>query len=178
MSKILGRISMAVGVLLIACSAALAWNNSAESDRAEQKANEIVDRLLPDIESGKAEADGEYAGIIEIPSLQIKLPVAARWDYERLKSAPCVYYSSLGDRNMVIAGHNYAYHFGRLFRLKTGDSVIFTDARGVAHRYRVTELLTLPPTAVEEMTSSDFPLTLYTCTFGAARRFTVRCEEE
>ena len=33
----------------------------------------------------------------------------------------------------------------------------------------------LQPTAVEEMTSGDYDLTLFTCTYGGATRFTVRC---
>jgi sortase A len=35
----------------------------------------------------------------------------------------------------------------------------------------------LRPTAVEEMISGDWDLTLFTCTIGGATRVTIRCEK-
>jgi hypothetical protein len=73
------------------------------------------------------------------------------------------------------AAHNYASHFGRLTQLQTGDLVLFTDAAGQIHYYEVVLLETLPPTATEEMITSGFALSLYTCTPGGSNRVTVRC---
>ena len=47
---------------------------------------------------------------------------------------------------------------------------------GNVFRYEVVELETLMPTAIEEMTSGDWDLTLFTCTIGGGSRVTVRCE--
>ena len=35
-----------------------------------------------------------YIGVLEIPSLELSLPVMADWDYEKMKIAPCHYYGS------------------------------------------------------------------------------------
>ena len=77
---------------------------------------------------------------------------------------------------MVVAAHNYYSHFGYLKNLSQGDEVIFTDMTGNVFRYGVIEIETLSPFAVDEMTSGDWDLTLFTCTVGGATRVTVRCE--
>ena len=48
---------------------------------------------------------------------------------------------------------------------------------GNVFSYKVGEIITLQPEAVEEMTESDWDLTLFTCTIGGATRVTVRCEK-
>ena len=77
---------------------------------------------------------------------------------------------------MVIAGHNYSGHFGTLKNLAPGDALSFTDIDGNVFSYTVVELETLPPYAVEEMTSGDWDLTLFTCTVGGQSRLAVRCK--
>ena len=76
---------------------------------------------------------------------------------------------------MVIAAHNYRSHFGRLKDLPQGEEVIFTDMDGNVFRYRTAEMEILSPFAVEEMTSGDWDMTLFTCTVGGQSRVTVRC---
>ena len=120
---------------------------------------------------------GEYEsiGILSIPVLELELPVLTDWTYEKLKKAPCHYYGSYYGTDFVIAAHNYASHFGRLSQLQTGDLVLFTDVTGQIHYYEVVLLETLIPTATEEMITSGFDLSLYTCTPGGSNRVTVRC---
>lgn len=120
---------------------------------------------------------GDYAsiGILSIPVLEVELPVLTEWSYEKLKKAPCHYYGSCYESDFVIAAHNYPSHFGRLSELQQGDLVLFTDAVGKMHLYEVVLLETLSPTATEEMITSGFDLSLYTCTPGGSNRVTVRC---
>ena len=114
-------------------------------------------------------------GILSIPVLELELPVLTEWSYAKLKIAPCHYFGSYFDTDFVIAAHNYDSHFGRLTQLQTGDIVLFTDVAGQIHCYEVALLETLPPTATEEMITSGFALSLYTCTPGGSNRVTVRC---
>ena len=114
-------------------------------------------------------------GIISIPVLNVELPVLTDWTYAKLKKAPCHYYGSCYETDFVIAAHNYRNHFGRLSQLVAGDLVLFTDIEGTVHYYEVVLTETLPPTATEEMLTSGFDLSLYTCTPGGANRVTVRC---
>ena len=55
-----------------------------------------------------------------------------------------------------------------------GDQ-IFTDVLGVDRYYTVTLMETLPKEATQEMITSGFDLSLYTCTPGGASRVTARC---
>ena len=77
---------------------------------------------------------------------------------------------------MVICAHNYAQHFGRLKELKTGETALFTSLDGTVTRYAVAEVQVLDSSAVEDMISGDYPLTLFTCTYGGRSRVTVRCD--
>ena len=77
----------------------------------------------------------------------------------------------------MIMAHNYRAHFGFLSELTEGASVIFTDMDGVKTKYQVVTQDVLVPTAVEEMTSGEFDLTLFTCTYGGQSRVTVYCNQ-
>ena len=117
----------------------------------------------------------ECVGILRVPSLGLELPVLAQWSYPALKTAPCLYAGSPYSDDLVIAAHNYSHHFGRIGSLYPGDTVEFADMDGNLFRYEVDLIETLQPTAVEEMVSGGWELTLFTCTVGGASRVTVRC---
>ena len=138
----------------------------------------IPDYILnPEMDMPKKKIDGQqYIGVLRIPALSLELPVISEWSYPNLKIAPCRYAGSVYLDNMVVAAHNYYSHFGYLKNLSQGDEVIFTDMTGNVFRYEVVEIETLSPFAVDEMTSGDWDLTLFTCTVGGATRVTVRCE--
>ena len=117
----------------------------------------------------------EYLGTLEIPVLELELPIISQWSDSLLKIAPCRYQGSAYLDNMILAGHYYRAHFAGLKNLQIGDSVIFTDAEGSCFHYEVSGLEELPGTAICEMESGDWDLTLFTCTAGGSARFTVRC---
>ena len=125
----------------------------------------------------EVEIDGHlYIGYLSIPGLKLDLPVMSGWNYTKLNIAPCRYSGSLRSQDMVIMAHNYSSHFGKLSRLKLGDQVQFTDMDGGITLYEVVGKDILDPTAVVEMTSGDFDLTLFTCTYGGKDRVTVYCD--
>ena len=114
-------------------------------------------------------------GVLSIPVLELELPVLTDWSDTKLKIAPCHYFGSYFEKDFVIAAHNYRSHFGRLSELQPKDLILFTDVSGTVHCYEVVLLETLPGNATEEMITSGFDLSLYTCTPGGASRVTVRC---
>ena len=114
-------------------------------------------------------------GVLSIPVLELELPVLTDWSYAKLKIAPCHYFGSYYEKDFVIAAHNYQSHFGRLPELQPRDLILFTDISGTVYCYEVVLLETLPANATEEMITSGFDLSLYTCTPGGASRVTVRC---
>ena len=117
----------------------------------------------------------EYIGTLSVPSLGLELPVLSSLSYTGLRIAPCRYVGSAYQDNLVIAAHNYRSHFGLLKTLCPGNEVIFTDVDGHVFRYVVVDTEILKPTAVAEMVSGDWKLTLFTCTLGGQNRVTVRC---
>lgn len=117
----------------------------------------------------------EYIGIISIPDIDVVLPVMESWSYPNLKISPCRYNGTAYKEDFVICAHNYEAHFGNLKYLDTRSEIIFTDVDGNEFRYKVVEIETLQPTAIEDMISDDWDLTLFTCTVGGASRVTVRC---
>ena len=129
-------------------------------------------REMPTVEIGGS----DYVGTLEIPALELSLPVLSQWSYANLRIAPCRYSGTAYQGSFVIAAHNYRSHFGQLGSLSIGDTVTFTDVDSNLFSYRVAEVQVLEPTAIEEMVMEGWDLTLFTCTIGGQARLTVRCE--
>lgn len=140
---------------------------------------EIPDyKLNPEMSMPEQEVEGvEYIATLQIPVLSLELPVISEWSYPNLKLAPCRYEGSAYLDNLVIAAHNYKSHFGSLKNLSPGDRVILTDMDGNEFHYEVAAIETLKPTAIEDMLSADYDLSLFTCTLSGTARVTVRCEK-
>lgn len=199
-----GILFMVLGAVLVAASLFLLLYNRNEDDQAGAAMENILPEMQevirianptpayptspdtgmamppypdpPGTEMTVVEIEGYgYIGYLTIPSLSLELPVMSEWDYERLKIAPCRYYGSTKSDDLVIVAHNYKKHLGYMYKLRPGEAVIFTDMDGVVSAYAVAEVDTLEPTAVEEMVSGGWDLTLFTCTYGGQSRVTVRC---
>ena len=119
--------------------------------------------------------DVPYIGTLTIPALGIELPVAENWDYTQMKISPCRYEGSVYKNNLVICAHNYSTHFRNIKDLQNGDDLIFIDAVGNEFDYQVEIVETLQPTAIEEMISSEYDVSLFTCNYAGNARVTVRC---
>lgn len=115
-----------------------------------------------------------YIGYLELPTLGLSLPILSDWSYSKLHVAPCRYWGSVYDGSMVLLGHNYLEHFGRLKSLELGDPIQFIDADGNIYRYEVVQQETLEKTDVDAMLDSLYDLTLFTCAHGGERRIAVR----
>lgn len=138
---------------------------------------ELPDYILnPDMDMPVESINGiDYIGLLSIPSLELELPIISQWSYPSLKLAPCRYSGSAYSGSFIIAGHNYTSHFGKLKELSPGDSIDFTDADGNRFFYTVEAIEQLEASAVAEMESEVWDLTLFTCTIGGQSRVAVRC---
>lgn len=196
--KRLGTLLMALGVLCIAAAAVLLVGNQQEDRHAGIQSASIASQLqayhptapsdpeaqipstLPDPYNPsmtEVEIDGHaYIGYLELPGWESALPVMSSWDYAKLRIAPCRYHGSTKTDDLVIMAHNYIRHFGPLDKLEPGAVISFTDMDGVTIRYEVVALEILYPTATEDMTSGQYDLTLFTCTYGGRSRVTLRCD--
>ncbi len=163
----------------------------AHNVREEQQVDQATDAALTGVqqaietdsdsssESETVSVDGEeYLGYLSIPDLNLTLPVLSEWDFSKLKIAPCRYSGSLEDGKLVIAAHNYVRHFAKLYTLKKGCRIGFTDVTGKEYTYIVQKVERLQPTDGERMVSEDWDLTLFTCTYRGNLRVAVRCTLE
>nr|WP_325220656.1 sortase [uncultured Oscillibacter sp.] len=193
-----GAFCMAAGFLLVLAALLLTgynvWDEGRAGDAAdatfqalkfqtEEGQEELPEYILPDylvdprFEMPAVEIDGyDYIGYLDVPSLELSLPVMSEWSYPQLKIAPCRYAGSVYLDDMILAAHNYDRHFGRLKNLEGGELVRFTDVDGNVFDFSVTELELLWPEQTEEMLSGEWDLTLFTCTLGGRQRVTVRCD--
>ncbi len=194
----IGRIFVKLGTVLIILALSLFAYNQWEANQAQEAAEKIVVRIEMQIEESASaidlptaddsgmeeeaatiEIDGyDYIGTLTISRYGLELPVMAEWSYAGLKYAPGRYSGSASTDDLVICGHNYERHFGKLKDLEAGNEIIFTDLSGSVFTYQVEEVMTLQPTDVEEMLSKEsgeWDLTLFTCTAGGQARVTVRC---
>lgn len=180
----------ALGFVLVAAALALAAYNVCDERRAgeeaaaalglvrQAEASQGASSSLPPADAPMPTEliDGAlYVGVLRVPSLGLELPVLNEWSYEGLRRAPCRYAGSAYAGDLVIAGHNYATHFGGLRTLAYGAEVTFADMRGNVFSYEVASIETLPAAAVAQMTDSTWELTLFTCDFSGNNRLTIRC---
>ncbi len=202
MYKKSGYTIIIIGVVLLFAALSLFLYNEAQNMRTEEASSKALSSIkehiiqelktgsidVHEIDSGETSEDSsipqmysvnidgiDYIGYISIPSLGIELPVISEWGYDELDIAPCRYTGSTYEGNFVIAGHNYRSQFSPLKNIEIGSEVIFTDMHGVTWNYTVYEVEVVNPTDIEQMTTSEYELSLFTCTYGGQARHTVRC---
>lgn len=176
------RASMSVDVVLERLTPTLSSRQSELPPLSSGEALEeafVPDYVLnPEMAMPEETIDGQnYIGVLDIPALELSLPIISEWSYDALQIAPCRYSGSAYLDNLVIAGHNYRSHFASLPQLQPGDTVTFTDMDGNVFSYAVSSLETLSSYAISDMTSGDWDLTLFTCTVGGQSRLAIRCDQ-
>lgn len=191
------RVIRLVGILMVVISLGIVCYNEVDDIRAgmsaEEKVVEIksvielkssnesetvdVVELEEDKEMSVVEIDGVgYVGYIDIPILELSLPVANGLSYEQLRETPCRYIGDIYNGDMIVCAHNYQRHFGLLKNLNIGDEIIFKDVNGVEYRYTINKSEVLDKYDVNGLKSGDWDLTLSTCTIGGEYRVVIRCE--
>ena len=196
-----GSVLIFLGLIMILGALGLTAYNIWDAKRAEEAANQISDVLIdkikdddsamqvpmfdPDTPMPVEVIDGyEYIGILEIPELDLTLPVMNEWDYTRLKISPCRFTGSYYADDLVICGHNYAKHFSPVKWIDIGADVYFTNVLGLTIHYVVTNRETVEPTDVATMVENtknsessilEWDMTLFTCNTGGQTRCAVRC---
>ena len=194
-----GKKLIVMGAVLILAASLLFGYNMWQQYRAQKLSAEIMDELArlmgagsysdmlidgipdylktPDMEMPTKEIDGVYyVGYLNIPSLDLELPICDDINEANLLLAPCRDSGTAYKKNLVIGAHNYNKHFGRIGRIPYGEEVIFTDLDGNKFSYKVVDIEILQPNQYEELCSAEKPLTLFTCTWGGRERIVVRCE--
>lgn len=148
---------------------------AAESKNSKHYVPDYV--LAPDMSMPVETIDGvSYIGTVDIPSLNIHLPVQSELDDSRMRKTPCRMEGTVYNRDIIIGAHCFKIHFGYINRLEAGDTVTFTDIEGNQFDYSVLYSEELLPNQLDQLKSGDWDMTLFTCTVGGRSRIVVRLE--
>jgi len=197
-----GNTLIAIGMVLLIAALGLVAYNFMGDRKAGNEARSVLDGLKeiiaegadgydsdleevpdyvrnPDMELPRAKIGShECVGIIQLPTINIELPVIADYVFEEMLAGPCRFFGSPYTQDLVLCAHNYDTHFRRIGTMQQGDPVIFVDMDGNVFNYKVGLIEVLKPTDVVEMCDSEWDLSLFTCTLDAQNRTTVRCIAE
>ena len=128
------------------------------AEEAPEETAAPLPALLREREMPTLELEGyNYIGVLEVPDLELSLPVMEQWDYDRLKISPCRF-------------------AGNLKTVPLGTEIRFTDAEGTVFTYAVASFDTVGPNDVERMIHGDWDLTLFTCNTNGQTRCAIRCD--
>ena len=192
MKRKIGITLVTLGLILILFSVALFLYNNFENKKAQEQSNRVMDAIIDTVDNNQTNDEidpfdtemkvvdiegNDYIGYLDIPELNVTLPVMSECDYSRLRVAPCRYYGSIKTDNLVICAHNYKSHFGYIGELSLDSMVMFTDMEGIKYMYTVTSVEILHPTDTELVKDTGDDLILYTCTYSGRTRIVVRCTE-
>ncbi len=192
MKRKIGITLVTLGLILILFAVALFLYNNFENKKAQEQSNRVMDAIIDTVDNNQTNDEidpfdtemkvvdiegNDYIGYLDIPELNVTLPVMSECDYSRLRVAPCRYYGSIKTDNLVICAHNYKSHFGYIGELSLDSMVMFTDMEGTKNMYTVTSVEILHPTDTELVKDTGDDLILYTCTYSGRTRIVVRCTE-
>lgn len=184
-------ILMSIGGVLLIAALLLTTFNIYDDKRAGKEAKRVVEAifekpekentemLYSEMEMPAVEFEGNrYIGLLQIPALDLRLPIMEDWSYEKLRTAPCRYSGSIYQDDMIIAGHNYKAHFSNVKTLPIGTQLTYTDAAGNVFSYYIGWMEIIGGKDREKMMEGDWDLTLFTCTYGGKSRCAIRCIRE
>lgn len=184
------RLLVAAGALLLLAGALLAGQNLLTERRAARQTADLLaavetriaapaDLPAPEV-TGDPWAGYEVIGVVGLPDLGLSLPVLADYTQDLLAVAPCRYTDDLAlePGQLVVAGHNYRTHFGRLGELAPGCRITWQNLDGVTYTYTVTEVTEIDAGDREALEQGDWDLTLFTCDVTRTRRILVRAALE
>lgn len=181
---------LVLGALMIVVSFSLIVSSQICQYIGNEKCQRIVEQmetLLPEKSGGVTDIysspnmpvleidSADYVGLLEIPSLKVKLPVANEWDKSKLKTSPACFYGSCYDNSMVIGGDDSSKQFSFCKEIENETVITITDMTGTQFAYKVS-LVERSKTAENEwLTNEDYDLTLFCQNTYGMEYIAVRC---
>ena len=183
-------LALLLGITLVAISVLLIIGNQIRTQVSSAEAKKVVERmdeLLPERTAGVPgtypnpnmpvlEINGaDYVALIEIPSLNIELPVADAWNSKKLYKAPARFYGSCYDNSLVIGGEDNAKQFSFCDKIDDGTIITVTDMTGTQFSYTVSRVDRSQSAESNWLISSDYDLTLFCRDTYSMEYIAVRC---
>lgn len=178
-----------IGIAIVAIPFYLQWRNDYRARQyieafEEENEDETKKKKTTGQEKEDALLEEEgVIGIIQIESLNLKLPIFEGADNQQLDNGIGHLSETTelcGKGNCVLAGHNGSrkgLFFSHLSSIQTGAKVVITNQEKITHTYEVTETSIVGPydSSVRAETEEE-TLTLFTCAYHGTQRFVVRCK--
>ena len=154
-----------------------------ESQKVVTRMNELlseriegVPRTYPNLNMPILEInDIDYVALIEIPSLNLSLPVADVWNSQKLYNSPARFYGSCYDHSLVIGGADNSYQFSFCDKIDNGTVIIVTDMTGTQFSYTVSRVDRSKSAESNWLISRDYDLTLFCRDALSMEYVAVRC---
>lgn len=165
--------------------------NEAESRRAGETAatvlaqveNIIATRSLTPKEEPVQNSEMEFVtvdglmGTLELPSLEMEFPIQSEYSLWALETAPCRYQGENGEvERLVICGHNYKTHFGKLKEMPVGEEIIITNMDGTKYTFSINNIKIISAADFDAFQTGEWDMALFTCTVGAINRIVLFCQ--
>ncbi len=183
-------IVLVLGICLVVLSFALIVGLQIRTQIGANESRRVVTRmgeLLPERTVGVPEIssnpnmpvleinDVDYVALIEIPSLNLSLPVADAWNSQKLYNSPARFYGSCYDHSLVIGGADNSHQFSFCDKIDNGTVIIVTDMTGTQFSYTVSRVDRSKRAKSNWLISRDYDLTLFCRDTLSMEYVAVRC---
>ena len=187
-----GKLSplLVAGLILILCGLCLALFFGIRTyvgTQSRQKALERMDELLPEKTQGVPGmypdstmpaleiAGTDYVAVLEVPTFDVRLPVAAQWDSGKLYRGPARFSGSAYDSTLVIGGADQAQQLGFCDKIEHGTPITVTDMIGATFTYYVTHVDRAKHAESPWLMQDEYHLTLFCHDVNSMEYIAVRC---
>ena len=186
LKKILNRLVIVIGVLLIAAAVGLIISQAdfskKQSAQSVVKAMEAIiparKRALPEPHYGgnmpNAEIGGEnFVGLLEVELYNCLLPVGATWQESDISRFPLSYSGNIYNRDFVVGGSSQTGQFDFVDEIEIGTPVKFIDLYGREFCYEVSMVNHVD--SINSIQSNDDDLTFFAQSKSTSKYVIIRC---
>ncbi len=117
----------------------------------------------------------DYVALMEIPTLNLTLPVADAWNSKKLYRSPARFYGSCYDHSLVIGGADNSHQFSFCDKIEVGTVITITDMTGTQFSYTVSRVDRSQSAESNWLISGDYDLTLFCRDTYSMEYIAVRC---
>ena len=118
----------------------------------------------------------DYVALLDIPSFGVTLPVADKWDSNKLYLSPARFFGSVYDSTLIIGGFDHPQQLGFGDKIEHGAIVTITDMTGVQFTYAVSHVERSKHANTQWLTEGDCDLTLFYRDLYTMEYIAIRCD--
>ena len=161
-------------------------NQEQVAQQQQEQQTQQEEQEQPETETYVSEDGVEYTteAVLKIPKIKLEYPVLSETSPDLLYVSLNKYWGPSPNEigNYCIVGHYYesGKMFGKLHKLKNGDTAELTDLNGNTVKYKVYNKFVVEPTdtrCTSQLTNGKRELTLITCTNHGKQRLVVKLRE-